>query len=146
MRNFILKSVSLTLGLVIFSTQTLFAIPTASALIEEDIKPDIENFEAEFEELDKLEAAVLAQEVVTAEEALMMGFEIEQFAGIDAVEADLEFDWPSALWGFLCCPIGFFVVVTNKNKTKDEKTSFWIGFAAGTVLNLIYVAAVGVDT
>lgn len=143
MKKFLLKSISLSLVALILTTQTVFAIPNAPAVADEDIDLDVDQFEEVFQELSALEEAVLANEITSGEEAIDMGFEIELFAGLDAVEADLEFDWPAALWGFLCCPIGFFVYVTNKNRTKDEKTSYWIGVAAGTVVNIIYVAAVG---
>lgn len=48
-----------------------------------------------------------------------------------------EMDWISFAWGFLCCPIGFFVVITNSDKSSEEKTSFWIGVITNVVLNAI---------
>ena len=34
-------------------------------------------------------------------------------------------DWASFAWGFCCWPVGFFVVVTNKDKDSNQKKSFW---------------------
>ncbi|MCC6721265.1 MAG: hypothetical protein IT243_03620 [Bacteroidia bacterium] len=48
-----------------------------------------------------------------------------------------EMDWISFAWGFLCCPVGFFIVVLDDDKTKEEKTSFWIGVIASVVLSTI---------
>ena len=48
-----------------------------------------------------------------------------------------EMDWASFAWGFLCCPIGFFVVVTNKDKDSSQKKSFWIGTITSVILGAI---------
>ncbi len=50
---------------------------------------------------------------------------------------DFAFQIEGFLWGFLCCPIGFFVVAVNKNKDRDQKLSYWIGVAASTVVSAI---------
>ena len=134
---------ALGMAFTLLFTQTVLAIPTNVDNNVKDVEFNEDAFEAEFASLSSLESSVLSGEVSTLDEANDLGFELDQYAGIKAVKADLEFDWPAALWGFLCCPVGFFIYVTNKNKTKDEKTSYWIGVAAGTVINIIYVAAVG---
>ena len=46
-------------------------------------------------------------------------------------------DWASFAWGFLCCPIGFFVIITNKDKDSSQKKSFWIGTITGVILGAI---------
>jgi hypothetical protein len=48
-----------------------------------------------------------------------------------------DIHWGSFAWGFCCWPIGFFVVVTNKNKDSDQKMSFWIGLGTSVVLSAI---------
>lgn len=48
-----------------------------------------------------------------------------------------EMDWASFAWGFLCCPIGFFVIITNKDKDSSQKKSFWIGTITGVILGAI---------
>jgi hypothetical protein len=55
---------------------------------------------------------------------------------------EFAFQWEGFLWGFLCCPIGFFVVAVNKNKDHDQKLSYWIGVAAASLFNIIYYIAV----
>ena len=53
-----------------------------------------------------------------------------------------EMDWGSFAWGLLCCPVGFFVVVTNKDKEQAQKTSFWIGWLTAVVVELsLYVVS-----
>ncbi len=52
-------------------------------------------------------------------------------------QSDFMFVWDGFLWGFLCCPIGFFVVAVNENKDHDQKISYWIGVAASTVLGAL---------
>ncbi len=108
----------------------------------QDIDIDIATFEEAFAEIDALEVAILNDEVSTLEEAAATGIIVEKFNTASSITATKgfdwnNFDWPSGLWGFLCCPIGFFVVITNGNKTSDQKTSFWIGVAAGVVLNAL---------
>ena len=48
-----------------------------------------------------------------------------------------DMDWASFAWGFCCWPVGFFVVVTNKDKDSNQKKSFWIGLGTSFVLSLI---------
>ena len=53
-----------------------------------------------------------------------------------------DMDWGAYAWGLLCCPVGFFVVVTNKDKEKAQKTSFFAGWLTAVIINSItYVAA-----
>ena len=52
-------------------------------------------------------------------------------------------DWGSFAWGLLCCPVGFFVVVTNKDKEQAQKTSFWVGWLTAVIINTVsYVVGV----
>jgi hypothetical protein len=48
-----------------------------------------------------------------------------------------DMDWGSFAWGFCCWPVGFFVVITNKDKDSNQKKSFWIGLGTSFVLSLI---------
>ena len=48
-----------------------------------------------------------------------------------------EMDWGSFAWGLLCCPVGFFVVVTNKDKEHAQKTSFWVGWLTAVIINTV---------
>jgi len=40
-------------------------------------------------------------------------------------------------WGFCCWPVGFFVVVTNKDKESNQKKSYFVGLGISTVLGII---------
>jgi hypothetical protein len=55
-------------------------------------------------------------------------------------EGEFAFKWEGFLWGFLCCPVGFFVIAVNKNKDHDQKLSYWIGVLASTVIGAIRTA------
>ncbi len=131
---------------LILSTQALFAAPANMELevAVEDVEFDAVAFEAEFDELNEVEELVVTNEITSLEElsSLDASIDMTSFKSVNSVEGTQgfqwsNFDWPSGLWGFLCCPIGFFVVITNKNKTSDQKTSFWIGLAASVVLSAI---------
>ena len=53
-----------------------------------------------------------------------------------------DMDWGAYAWGLLCCPVGFFVVVTNKDKEKAQKTSFFVGWLTAVIINSItYIVA-----
>jgi len=52
-------------------------------------------------------------------------------------------DWGAFAWGFCCCPIGFFVVAVNSDKSQDEKMSYWIGVIVSSILSIISSAASG---
>ena len=54
-----------------------------------------------------------------------------------------DMDWAAFAWGFCCWPVGFFVVVTNKDKDSNQKKSFWVGLGTSVVLSLISGAASG---
>jgi hypothetical protein len=56
-------------------------------------------------------------------------------------QSSFAFQWEGFLWGFLCCPVGLFVIALNENKDKDQKLSYWVGVAAATVLSAITAPA-----
>jgi len=48
-----------------------------------------------------------------------------------------DMDWGSFAWGFCCWPVGFFVVITNKDKEQNQKKSYWVGLGTSAVLSII---------
>ena len=48
-----------------------------------------------------------------------------------------DMDWGAFAWGFCCWPVGFFVVVTNKDKESNQKKSYFVGLGISTVLVII---------
>lgn len=99
----------------------------------------------EFSELQTLEEAVVDDPMMTLDQAASMNLVTEAFAlapSADGFEdSDFAFQWEGFLWGFLCCPIGLFVIAVNSTKTKDNKISFWIGVAVSSVVSLVYEIA-----
>ena len=101
----------------------------------------------EFSELNVLEANVIADPMFTLEQAASQHLLTDAFAASPSGdgftgESSTQFEWEGFLWGFCCCPVGLFVVAVNSNKSKSQKTSYWIGVAAYTVLNLISNVAI----
>jgi hypothetical protein len=107
---------------------------------------DEQELNSEFAELTALEEFVQTNDMMSLEEIIttnsfdLTSFNLNSF-GASSQDAEFAFRWEGFLWGFLCCPIGFFVVAVNKNKDHDQKLSFWIGVAASSVINIIYYAA-----
>ncbi|PID93448.1 MAG: hypothetical protein CSA95_07750 [Bacteroidetes bacterium] len=93
--------------------------------------------EVQFEELSVLENFVLENGNVTAISLKDNGFDMAGYAFNTNMTSDLDFQWEGFLWGFLCCPVGFFVIAIDKDETRDNKISFWIGVGAGVVLSAI---------
>lgn len=54
-----------------------------------------------------------------------------------SLQGSFAFQWEGFLWGFLCCPVGLFVIALNDDKDRDQKVSYWIGVAAASVLSAI---------
>lgn len=147
MKNNLFRGICLFLSFSILSTSLLAAKPSSNSLEvnAEDIAFDQLAFEKDFELLNEMESLIEAEGIEGYDELSSLDLDGAYTAKFDltySVKASQgfdwnNFDWGSGLWGFLCCPIGFFVVAVNKNKTKDQKISFWIGVAAGAVLSAI---------
>lgn len=145
MKRTFLKATSMALAFLMLSTQSLFASSKELIVTTEDMNFDVAGFEAEFAALDQLEKLVKEEGITSfaeLESKESVSLDLTDFKSTNSITATQgfdwdNFDWPSGLWGFLCCPIGFFVVITNKDKTKDQKISFWIGVAASTVLSAL---------
>lgn len=96
----------------------------------------------EFSELQTLENAVIADPTISLEEAVSMNLVTDSFSAEKKEkkakeQEDFYFEWEGFLWGFLCCPVGFFVVAVNGSKSHGNKVSYWIGIGASLGLSLI---------
>ena len=97
--------------------------------------------DVQFEQLNELESYVLKNQGVsltdmqTVNNEILMGLNLHPIAGtpFGPNQAMLDFDLGAFLWGLICCPVGFFVIVTNKDKTGDQKLSYWIGVVVSAV-------------
>lgn len=135
---------NLLLTLVLVATSLLANASNASLfqLNESDLN-------SEFSELNQLELIVENDASMNFEMALTKNLISENMVfnnSLNTMQDDFVMQWEGFLWGFLCCPIGFFVVAVNKNKTKNDKLSFWIGVAAGTVVSAITNAMMAAAT
>jgi hypothetical protein len=145
MRHPFLRITAASMAMLLLSTQILFAGNRSLVIDESYVDFDDASFEAEFAELDNLEAVILEEGLASFDDVISYQEEnqvelinLETYSVNSTQGFDFSnFDWGSALWGFLCCPIGLFVVVFNKDKTSDQKTSYWIGVAAGVLFGSI---------
>lgn len=106
---------------------------------------NIDELNGEFQELALLEEAVAGNPALTFNNAVSQNLVGSNFHLADPEKAvdPYIFQFEGFLWGFLCCPVGFFVVAVNKNKTKDVKLSYWWGvFAYATLSVVVQVSAI----
>jgi|TARA_B100001094_G_scaffold241565_1_gene237433 hypothetical protein len=108
---------------------------------------DLSEIGTELSDLDIVENIIAQDQNSTVEEIntqitnnnfLSSSFETSYNSSL-ALRAGLidDMDWGSFAWGFCCWPIGFFVVITNKDKDSNQKKSFWVGLGTSFVLSLI---------
>ncbi|MGB3468652.1 MAG: hypothetical protein WBA74_25430 [Cyclobacteriaceae bacterium] len=156
MKKYTLKAIASFLALNIMFTTGLFAAEglDTKVEIEEDIFALEDDFYSDFAELEALELKIKSEGVadynslVQTNPDLLADLNLTELKAVNSIEATEGFsiddmDWGSFAWGLLCCPIGFFVVAINGNKSKEQKTSFWIGWGVGVVLNLLTTAVAG---
>lgn len=156
MKNHTLKAIAAFLALnILFTTGVSAANGIENSFESHESVFDLEDdFYSDFAELDQLEKEVKENglvdydALVQSNPDLLSNLNLTNLRTINSAEATEGFsfddmDWGAFAWGLLCCPIGFFVVAINGNKTSDQKASFWIGWGVGAVLNILYFAAVG---
>jgi hypothetical protein len=140
-----MKKLILAFSMLVFAASgTTYALELNSFNVDEEFAI------AEFAELDELEATVQTanletmtyQEIVAKSEFNEALFLRDGISGDDGGGFSLDdMDWASFAWGFCCCPVGFFVVAINKNKDKDQKVSYWIGYGVSALLSIISTVA-----
>lgn len=135
------------LWLLSINVATATVTNTVIAETEFAVNSDLEN---EFSALEELEASIKKNGVEDYSTLLLHQtdlslLEVNAVNSVNGVESFTmnDMDWGSFAWGFLCCPIGFFVVGINKDKSQDQKSSFWIGVLIGSALNVIASAVSG---
>ncbi len=111
---------------------------------------DKEAVEETFSQLDQLEKQIILQTGINNESLSGKSLMYSDLTGINASSVPVsplfginDMDWGAFAWGFLCCPVGFFVVAINKQKPQRSKTSYWIGVIASSVLSAISTIASG---
>ena len=104
-------------------------------------KVDDQALNKEFSDLTTLESYVIENNFISLNEIKsnntfdLSGFNVSSLAMTSSGE--YTFQWEGFLWGFLCCPVGFFVIAINDSQDHDQKVSYWIGVAASVVLSAI---------
>lgn len=153
--NILVKSTALFLSFWMMSL--IFATAVEAGAIEKTtsytslFSEDKASLDTDFTNLIALENSIKEHNLTdlnalnAAEPNLLASLGLENIKSINSIEATQDFtlddmDWGSFAWGFCCCYIGFFVVGVNKNKSQDQKTSFWIGTGISLVLGLINYA------
>lgn len=108
---------------------------------------DLSEITTELSDLEVVENVIAQNQNSTVEEIntqitnnnfLSSSFETNYNSSL-ALRAGLmdDMDWGSFAWGFCCWPVGFFVVVTNKDKDQNQKKSFFVGWGTSVVLSII---------
>lgn len=112
---------------------------------------DKEAVEETFSRLDQLEKQITLQEVTNDGTPSAASLFSADLTGINSSSIPTSpmfdinnMDWGAFAWGFLCCPVGFFVVAINKDKPQVSKTSYWIGVIASSIVSAISTAASGI--
>lgn len=121
---------------------SFFAITFLFAGSADLFKIDEVALEEEFASLTALEEVVKENDYISLNEIQRRNlYDVSAFnfgnLGEGFADGEFVFQWEGFLWGFCCCLVGFFVVAVNKNKDKDQKTSYWIGVAVSVALNAI---------
>lgn len=156
MKNHTLKALASLLALNILFTTGLVAAEGIDKSFEtnENVFALEDDFYSDFAELEVLEKQIKENgledynSLVQTNPDLLTDLNLTDLRSLNSLEATEGFtfddmDWGSFAWGILCCPIGFFVVAINGNKSQDQKASFWIGWGVGVVLNIAYWAVAG---
>lgn len=133
-----MKKVTLLLMMAVFAISTAFAGNANLFTYNQD------ELNQEFEQLNALEGYVLANQgvaITDVENNPLFG--TMDFSGMKhsspmgAMFSIEDMDWIAFAWGFICCPVGFFVVAIDDDSSKEEKISFWIGAIVSAVLGSI---------
>ena len=100
----------------------------------------------EFSSLNKLEQYIIENNSSSMNDLNLAEFLAKEGINLNMMDVnaldDLDFQWEGFLWGFLCCPVGFFVIAINEEKTRDDKISYWIGVAVSSVISAISAPSV----
>ncbi len=133
-----MKKVTLLLMMAVFAISTAFAGNANLFSYNQD------ELNQEFEQLNALEGYVLANQGVAISDVENNPlFGTMDFSGMKhsspmgAMFSIEDMDWIAFAWGFICCPVGFFVVAIDDDSSKEEKISFWIGAIVSAVLGSI---------
>ena len=129
----------------IFYLFNLLALPLFGISATNDFSYDKNQLSSQFSNLEQVSIFVEQNNVTYSELSKNPLFEGNlDLTNHISVKPNFSFDdidWISFAWGFLCCPVGFFIVVIDDDKSKEEKTSFWIGVIANVVLSTISTIA-----
>ncbi len=129
--------------LLFITLLTLISSNTSFALSSADFEKDATFDSQAIADLQAMESTVKAfDQNLSYSELIAEKPEAVKFLSLAGDEGSGGFsidqmDWGAFAWGFCCCPVGFFVVAVNKNKSSESKISYWIGWAAGIVVNSI---------
>lgn len=121
---------------MLFIAITAFGGNSKAELFDYDKK----EVQSEFEEINQVEQFVSTHQDATFQDVQSFydanGLNNPSKGMVPLFSID-DMEWGAFAWGFLCCPVGFFVVGINDSKRQDEKTSYWIGVVTSAVIGTI---------
>ncbi|MFM9944298.1 MAG: hypothetical protein ACKVQB_03615 [Bacteroidia bacterium] len=117
----------------------ILAVPALSFAGSSDFSYDKGALSDEFSQLDKVATYVEETNVSYSELSKAPIFkgnlELSSHIAVRPTFELSDMDWKAFAWGFLCCPIGVFLyMLPSRDKSSEEKTSFWIGVIASAVI------------
>lgn len=123
-------------------TLLILSVPALTFAGNSEFSYDKAALSNEFSQLDKVVSYVEKTDVTYSELSKSPVFEGNlQLTDHIAIQPNFSFDdmdWKAFAWGFCCWPIGAFIyLLPSKDKSQEEKTSFFIGFLTGVVLGAI---------
>lgn len=123
-------------------TLLILSVPALSFAGNSDFSYDKDALSNEFSQLDKVVSYVEKTDVTYSELSKSPVFEGNlQLTNHIAIQPNFSFDdmdWKAFAWGFCCWPIGAFIyLLPSKDKSREEKISYWIGVITSGVLGAI---------
>lgn len=123
-------------------TLLILGVPALSFAGSSEFSYDKDALTTDFSQLDKVSSFVETSDVTYSELSKSPVFEGNlQLTNHIAIQPNFGFDdidWKAFAWGFCCWPIGIFLyILPSRDKSSEEKTSFWIGLLTSVVLSAI---------
>jgi hypothetical protein len=118
----------------------LILCTTASANSSELFSYDSKKIDQDFQLINELEVMVNDQGVTINDLSFQNGEFYDELLsdGYSTMSPEMVqgmgIHWGSFFWGLFCCPVGFFTVVLNADRSGGEKRSYWFGVIVSVVL------------
>lgn len=132
---------------LLLAVAACFVVASSSYATNADLfELNEEKINAEFTELNELEAYVSMNENVTIHslyvenaglvDGMKLSYGPEGMMARNGFTLD-DMQWGSFAWGFCCWPIGIFTVLLNDDKGNNHKVSYFIGIGTSLLIGAL---------